>query len=523
MKITRSGGIIASIIGFSFLVLLILAGYFIIPEQIRKKLETENRGPYQLKIGSIKASLISQSITLKHVTITDSLETILVQVEKIKCTGIDFFKLIKGNGFTAKKLVCISPDILINQNFKFRKKQTDKNQTKDRMSLLIERLQIKNARLCIVDSIHRQDSLFYTHFQLTTTHTGLHQETAQFRYKSFSTDQLNLQLDDAFYLPSTGEYRLQLSQLDFSLLNKQINIHQFRLVPRYGKYEMGNRKGFQSDWFIAAIDSIRICRINLESLLFRNTFSLGSVHLKGVNFEAFKDRRLPFPSKPDTKLLPDLVQAVPVPFSCDSVITWQTNIRYSERVDKSERAGYVDLSELSAVILNVGNQDSLLQGPMTITARANVMGQAWLTAKFDFGKPVFQSPYQVHGHLDPINFSAFNPMTKPNMAMEAQKGRILKLSFSFCYTNNQANGILNMDYRDLKMNFINRDNKNSQKVKSLLANSIMLNSNNLPDDKNYREGTINFTRDRKRSFFNYWWKSVSTGIESITVNVKLKE
>jgi len=48
-----------------------------------------------------------------------------------------------------------------------------------------------------------------------------------------------------------------------------------------------------------------------------------------------------------------------------------------------------------------------------------------------------------------------------------------------------------------------------------ILHRLVLRESNLPGDKIFREDTINFERDKKKSTYNFWWKSILSGMKYI--------
>jgi hypothetical protein len=74
-----------------------------------------------------------------------------------------------------------------------------------------------------------------------------------------------------------------------------------------------------------------------------------------------------------------------------------------------------------------------------------------------------------------------------------------------------------LEYENLGIAFLNEEDGSKRKLKSLIANSFAIKEENLKGTKSYKSGTISFERDKKKSVFNYWWKSVFSGIKSISI------
>jgi hypothetical protein len=52
----------------------------------------------------------------------------------------------------------------------------------------------------------------------------------------------------------------------------------------------------------------------------------------------------------------------------------------------------------------------------------------------------------------------------------------------------------------------------ARQVATIIANMAVYRSN--PRNKKFRDGQIHFVREEPKSIFNYWWKSLQSGIKS---------
>ncbi|MDZ7774970.1 MAG: hypothetical protein U5L09_04815 [Bacteroidales bacterium] len=107
---------------------------------------------------------------------------------------------------------------------------------------------------------------------------------------------------------------------------------------------------------------------------------------------------------------------------------------------------------------------------------------------------------------------ALNPMVTPAASVQIKSGKTKTLAFSFSYDDDIASGEVTFEYENLKVILLNKKS-NPQAVKSFLANTFIIKKNNLQQDKSWKKGTISFERDKKKSVFNYWWKSVLSGLK----------
>jgi hypothetical protein len=117
---------------------------------------------------------------------------------------------------------------------------------------------------------------------------------------------------------------------------------------------------------------------------------------------------------------------------------------------------------------------------------------------------------------------SFDPKKAGNMLrnvafVEVEDGLVESLSADLELTSSASSGQVQLLYRDLKISFLNKDNPDKKGLKQwagdFIANTFVLKSNNLGDKP--RIGVITYPRDKEKSIFAYWWKSLLEGIKQI--------
>ncbi|MBK6285520.1 MAG: hypothetical protein IPF54_25190 [Draconibacterium sp.] len=91
------------------------------------------------------------------------------------------------------------------------------------------------------------------------------------------------------------------------------------------------------------------------------------------------------------------------------------------------------------------------------------------------------------------------------------------MSFSFSANNAKASGNLNLLYKGLKFDLMDKQTGETtalkEQVKSLIANIIVIESNPMPDEE-VRQGIIDYKRDPERYIFGNFFRALLTGIKS---------
>ena len=72
---------------------------------------------------------------------------------------------------------------------------------------------------------------------------------------------------------------------------------------------------------------------------------------------------------------------------------------------------------------------------------------------------------------------------------------------------------MDLEYENLKVRILDSESKEERNLLGTLSNSL-LQKENLPAQKDYRQGQIRFERLPHKSIFNDLWKAVFSGIRS---------
>src|SRR5690606_35822365 len=160
-------------------------------------------------------------------------------------------------------------------------------------------------------------------------------------------------------------------------------------------------------------------------------------------------------------------------------------------------------------ISNISNRNLNAEDfPRTIIeAKALFMGETDLTLNWSFDVSNEMDEFQVSGKLGAIEAGNINPFLVPAMNVEAE-GNIQSLYYDFYGNRNQANGNMQLSYRDFKVNILKDGEEERKSLLSRLANLIIRNDRMNED---VQQENINTTRDKTKSFWNFLWLCIRDG------------
>lgn len=155
-------------------------------------------------------------------------------------------------------------------------------------------------------------------------------------------------------------------------------------------------------------------------------------------------------------------------------------------------------------------------------ASALLMGKGRVDATFQF--PVDGSGlYRAKGKMSEMELHHINQILENLGHIKIETGKLNEMRFTFDYTDTKSLGSLQINYDDLKIIGLNSDKEASKnEFKTFVINTIVKNDKDENTERSKRTGTIEFERDQQKFIFNFWWKSVLSGIKSAVLADRLE-
>ena len=296
-------------------------------------------------------------------------------------------------------------------------------------------------------------------------------------------------------------------------------LDSLRMRPRYGRYEHGSRAGVEKDRYVLELPQLRIDSLDMKRLLRRRELYAATVRLSEMKLDIFRDKRLPLPH--DYKPLPaEALRKLPLEVNLQRLQLENAALVYEEFGPQSSAAGALLLGEIDATIAGITNNAALLAAGAVMRARVRgkLMGDALLTSEINFRLDDPAGSFTASGTLSPFDLRKMNPITEQRAFVHIESGQVNKLSYQLEGDNKLARGQVNFLYEDLRVSLINKNSGDTTglgvALASLLGNALVLkNSNPSGPGRDPRAGHIYYARDQEKSFFNYWWKSLFSGVK----------
>lgn len=328
-------------------------------------------------------------------------------------------------------------------------------------------------------------------------------------FESITTSTGNFQ-----YAFKSGLYVIESHQTRYSTAENIATLDSLKLIPQYPKYEFAQQVGHQQDRISLSVAQLQLQDPDIEKLKAGQVVARKFV-IDQADLDVFHSKMVP--DGPETiKTFPHMAfKDLNVPTRIDTITIKETEISYSEHRYDVSRAGTVTFANVNGQFSGVTNDSLTISQGHTIIldVTSDVMGVAELDAHFEFPMHLDGS-HMARGTLQSIQAENLNPILEPVGLVRASRGTLHSLQFLMDLDDDRATGWVQLVYSNLRIQVLNSDNVGDggrNRLKTFLANILKIKSNN--NKEPFRRGDVNFERDKQKSIFSYWWKSLSTGLK----------
>lgn len=309
-------------------------------------------------------------------------------------------------------------------------------------------------------------------------------------------------------------YGISVKNVSFEVTGQSIHLDSLRIKPVLTRAEYMKSYGRQTTYMEGVVPYLDIEGIRWHTYPWPS-LSIDKVSIQGF-FKMFRDKRYPFLPEKKRILPAHFLQRINVRMDIDTIRLVDSYVSYEEYPEEGDSTGIVYFDNIHATILSMHN-NPVLERDTYMKVYSKFMGAGELNAEFSFPRDTTKA-YSVKGTLKDLPMNRLNNMLGSAAKAKIESGIMTNLKFHFTYNELKSTGEVELNYENLKILSLRENRKNQQavsKIKTLLLNTFIIKrdmNEDMEDDR--RTGTIDFYRDTDRSLFNFWWKSIFSGIKS---------
>lgn len=535
MKFLKITGVVIIVLG---LVVYAFSDYFIerkLKAELSKIINTDSLNYYTFSLEKLDLSIVTGSITIKGVKITPTQEAlnklqnssnnirvlISFSCDNIKMKGFEINHFLKTRELIIDKFIVEKPsfEYLFNKNKKSNSKTLGLNNlfSDSFKKAELKQFIIDNAQISIKNINDDLPLMKVEKFNFKLTDAVVDASTIEqfspFDYSNieFSADSLRLNVSKDFEI-STG-------QLIFNADRNATIINNFRLKPAYGQKQFSKTHSIQKQWVAIALDTFKIIDIDFEKLVQNGVFNLNKVTLVNANVGLFKDKSKPEPPF-KKQLLPasalrNLKTDLKIHLSIDTIEVKRSRIVINEKSKKTDQVSYLSFEDLNAQVYGFTNDSISLASNkyLIVYAQTKAMNSAQVNFKATFDLLSKNDSHTIKANVGSSKMDVFNKVLEPMMLVVVKSGEIISLNYQYTANDTEANGTIDFEYKNVKLEVLSEDEEaKKQGFLSLAANTVIKTNNQKLSPKNYTQGIIKVQRVQNKNVFPYLWHAVQTGI-----------
>jgi hypothetical protein len=336
----------------------------------------------------------------------------------------------------------------------------------------------------------------------------------------FRVDDIGILVKDYSFLTSDSLYKFHIGEVRTDLNDQLLTIDSIQLEPLFKIEEYQDKLEYAADRIDLKIPGISMQGFQLDAFFNQQEILASKIYVDAPSINMYRDNRTP--QNPDRQpyTLQRMLRDVPFRINIDTASIEQGKIVYSEIAPGGVEPGVLTLDETKLLITNITNDSLLLREHDIITADGStrLMDESRLEVKFKFHMNHPEDLYTYKGSLEPMKFTAFNPLFEKIMFIRMESGRINKATFDVTANAHLAVGNMRFLYQDLDMQLIDKNNPKDPgfllNAGSWLINNVVIKDNNPSRLGNLRKGDIEAERDYSKSVFNHMSSAMTSGMAS---------
>lgn len=193
----------------------------------------------------------------------------------------------------------------------------------------------------------------------------------------------------------------------------------------------------------------------------------------------------------------------------DSLNIDNATIVYSERVKAQREAGQIKFSNLKVKAARVGNTYKKGTAKTTLAITGHFLDHAPLDVTWSFDINDTDDRFRFLATLGAMDAERINQFTLPNLGAKMD-GRINKVYFDIDGNNDRSDISMKMSYMDFSVEVLNKKSERNWFISGVANLFVSKDSKN--EKANSKNGDGSARRDKTKSFFNYLWLNVKSGL-----------
>ncbi|MEZ4933827.1 MAG: hypothetical protein R2788_17110 [Saprospiraceae bacterium] len=494
--------------------ILLIGGYFLVQTKVKNLIQEKASASGILQYNKLELSLWKGDISLEDARINYKLiaqdKYLEASSPKLSIEGISWWQLIKTKKLFINDLYLFSPIINI-KNFAPKDDQPtipDSTTSEALTALELQHIHIsdgsflffKNKKDSIASIKLDTFNLEFAEIKVSKNTPAIKDAIGTFKGLSFRTEK-NLQ-------------RILIQQISFSKKDSLFEITGLKAVPQFDKTAFFQQIKYKKARLDLDFPNVKMEGWDFEKMLDKMLVAR-KMEVSDMSLQIMVNQNM----QPDPNgykfLVQEALAKAPFPITVDSIMIEEGRLLLEIVGPGKTKSGSLRFDPVEGYVTNVTNDSTRiaelklmeLEAIGWIDGKHQVSNHFW----FDLASP--SHVFTFTGNLSEMPFSGLNSFLRPCANVRFDGGRINRLDFEVNADKYRAHGNLNIQYDNLDFAILDND-REEKKIFSKLVNLLFIKEDSMEGSEDFRESNIYVKRDTTRSFFNYWWEAIQSGIKA---------
>lgn len=454
-----------------------------------------------LSYDDISINILAGNATIKNLRIKEGI--LSLETPEVTLKDFSYADYLEKKNITIGSIHLFDPEIIINKSDST---STDNNPEEEPypQEIRVKNFLVSGGNIRLIENDSAANTLFASLENIHIGNIALGKKPQQ-ELLPFSYETISLKSDSLYYEMNSTHY-LQAKLLN--LENEDVTLDDFSIIPKFSKEVFDQSIPYEQDWIALKIDAIKLKGYRMQKVGELSQFIIPFTVIENAHLEMYRNKMV----NDDVRIKPmysEMLRDLDFKISLDSIQVSGSYIEYQEKVLDSRSAGKLSFHNVYATINNITNLNLEAKDfPTTrIKARALFMGETEITLNWNFDISNKMDEFRISGQMASISADQINPFLIPAMNVAAE-GKIESLNYDFYGNRNQASGSMQLSYRDFKVNILKDGKQEKKSFLSGLANLILKNDR---INEDLQQENISTTRDKTKSFWNFFWLCIRDG------------
>ncbi|APQ18156.1 AsmA family protein [Maribacter hydrothermalis] len=504
---------------FIGLVLFIFVAFSFIQSYIETRIDnflsSELPKNIDFKYTDLEFSFLNSSLTLSTISAKNYQEskTVILNIDRLGVLGFNYWQFLINKKIKIDSIVLEKPDLdyNIDESYVKTKLKNDTSLSSFDKEVLIEEILINNGSLLLKKSDSTQFSINNFNFLLENVQLDSIsiQNKIPFKYEDYKIASQDIYVNLGLYEAMTID--------SLTIAKNVLELKQLTMNSKYSRKELSTVIEKERDHVSLNIEHILFNQIDFGFEEERFIFNASSSKIDYPIAAIYRDK-LVNDDLTEKALYSKILRELPIAISISEIEIANGQLTYEELVNIDTKAGLLFFDEIDAKIKNLSNY-VVENMETTIEASALFMQDSRMTLNWSFDVNNTDDSFLASGTFENFDAQTLNQFLESNANLRA-KGHVDKLFFTVSGNPFNSKGDMRMKYENFELLILKNNRLVINKFLTTIGN-IFIKKDSKTDEQGYRYGKIEVERDVTKSFFNYLWLNVRSGIgNTLTGNGK---